>query len=195
MTTAHDAVAAAARRSNWSERFIQFAPWLLDRETVFAKGHWGDYAWAIHEDDPNDKGGRTKFGIDQRSHKRTDIAALTVDDALEIYWHTYWLPSLADQCPRGYGEIACDIRVNNGAKYVWKIIQRGLRDAGEKLDDDGAYGRMTAAAMARVGPRGLSFVLDRRERYYREVAKKPGNAGYLRGWINRNNSLRRLVGA
>ena len=183
----------AARDKVWTERFIAFAPWLLDRETVFKRGHSGDYEFATHEDDPRDPGGRTKFGIDQRSHRSTDIAALTVADALAIYWSSYWLPSLADHCPAGYGEIVCDIRVNGG--NAWRIVQRGLNDAGAKLVADGVYGRQTAAAMLQIGHAGLWPVLNRREAYYRELAVKRRMGWALKGWLNRNNSLRRLVGA
>ena len=40
----------------------------------------------MFEDDPDDRGGATKFGIDQRSHLNTDIKNLTAEQATEIYW-------------------------------------------------------------------------------------------------------------
>jgi lysozyme family protein len=48
---------------------------------VFKDGHDGDFAFAIAERDPDDPGGLTKFGIDQRSHPTVDINALRLEQA------------------------------------------------------------------------------------------------------------------
>jgi lysozyme family protein len=43
-------------------------------------------------DNPNDKGGLTKYGIAQAYHPDIDVANLTLDQAKEIYLKEYWIP-------------------------------------------------------------------------------------------------------
>lgn len=43
-----------------------------------------------YKDDPDDPGGETKFGITRRFHPTVDIAKLTRDDAIAIYYRDYW---------------------------------------------------------------------------------------------------------
>lgn len=191
--TAKDCVAQWAKRSVMSRRFLVFAEWLLDRETVFQPGHFGDYRFAMAEKVKGDAGGTTKFGIDQRSHRSVKIEDLTPNDALDIYESSYWVPSLAPICPPGYGEIVCDVKVNGGRS--WLIVQRGLNRLKAGLVQDGLFGRKTLQAMKTIGHEGLSAVLDEREAYYHRLAENPRMTKFLQGWVNRNNSLRGLIGA
>ena len=41
-------------------------------------------------DDPADPGGRTKYGISQRSYPDLDVRNLTKDNAIDIYWRDFW---------------------------------------------------------------------------------------------------------
>ena len=62
------------------------------RASVFTL-HWeGGYV-----NDPNDPGGETNFGISKRAYPNLDIAHLTADDALKIYYNDYWVPSGAEK--------------------------------------------------------------------------------------------------
>ena len=67
-----------------------------------------------YEDDPDDPGGRTKYGIDQRSHPNVDIRNLTRDQAKAIYRRDYWDAVKADELPPGLRLVVVDIAVNNG---------------------------------------------------------------------------------
>jgi lysozyme family protein len=42
---------------------------------------------------PNDRGGATKFGISQASYPSLNIATLTRPEAEKIYYNNYWLAS------------------------------------------------------------------------------------------------------
>ncbi|MDZ4287813.1 MAG: hypothetical protein U0984_07635, partial [Prosthecobacter sp.] len=66
-----------------SLRFLNAVTFVLDHETVFKRGHHGDYAQAIAENVSGDPGGVTKFGIDQRSHPNLDIVNLSLIEARE----------------------------------------------------------------------------------------------------------------
>lgn len=160
----------------YSERFERIIPWL--------------YQWEgkTFEDDPYDRGGRTKFGIDQRSHPNIDIRHLTEEEATEIYWKEYWTPSKAEQLPNGVGEVIFDISVNNGRSRAHKWLQEAL-----KVSVDGIVGPVTLKAAGEANPDLLAkALLDRREAFYYSIAKGT-QARYLRGWLNRNNSLRKFI--
>lgn len=166
----------AINSMKYSERFLRMIPWL--------------YQWEgkTFEDDPFDKGGRTKFGIDQRSHPEIDIRHLTEEQATDIYWKEYWLPSKAENLPAGVGEVIFDISVNNGRSRAHKWLQEAVGVAA-----DGIIGPWTLRAVSEEDPKALTKeLLDHREQFYHSIAKG-SQARYLRGWLNRNNSLRKFV--
>ena len=39
---------------------------------------------------PNDRGGETKYGISKRAYPNVDIKNLTLDKAKQIYYNDYW---------------------------------------------------------------------------------------------------------
>jgi lysozyme family protein len=172
-----------------------FRDFYLPHETVFARGHSGDYAYARSENVDGDAGGLTKFGIDQRSHPKVDIERLTLDQAERITFLEDWCGVCAEQLPAGWGEALTDIKVNGGHGAV--MAQEALNSIlppAEQLTVDGVIGLHTHAAMEQEGKAGLLALLACRESYYRELAKrKPSNAKFLEGWLNRNNDLRAFV--
>lgn len=175
-------------------RFSPVVEWLLPHETVFAPGHYGDYNFAVPECVPGDRGGLTKFGIDQRSHPSVNIRELTFDQAVMIYLHDYWLPCRAEEFPPGYGEVIFDIRVNGGNGP--RLLQEAMASVGCYIGAaDGIIGPKTKAAMAQAGTGGLKeFLLKRRERYINLAENDPSDAQFLDGWLNRNHDLAKFVG-
>lgn len=47
-----------------------------------------------------DAGRGTKFGISKRSYPKVDIKALTRDQAVQIYYHDFWLPTAEIENPQ-----------------------------------------------------------------------------------------------
>src|SRR6266436_4597543 len=78
--------------ATFSKTFTDFMPWILDWEG------------RIFENDPDDPGGATKFGIDQRSHPNVDIRNLTESQALDIYW-SEWIRDGCDKLSSPYAEV------------------------------------------------------------------------------------------
>lgn len=177
--------------NNMTPRFLKTIEFTLKWETVFKKGHYGDFNYAITENVPGDAGGLTKFGIDQRSHPSTNIASLTLPQAKEIYFWQYWVPSGAESLPAGYGEVLFDIKVNGGDGP--RMAQKGLNKLGAKLVVDGKLGPMTVAAMKKYGDAGIRELLVLRQNRYNILARKPSRAKFLAGWTNRNTALARQV--
>lgn len=177
---------------SYTPRFNKAVQFELDHETVFEKGHFLDYDYAISENVRNDNGGLTKYGIDQRSHPEVDIDNLTLDQAINIYYNDYWLPSQAEDMPPGYGEVLFDIRVNGGNGPL--MAQEVLNQNGARLSQDGAVGPRTIAEMIRQGDKGLRLFLKLRQQRYNVLAQNPSKAKFLQGWTNRNNDLADFVG-
>lgn len=158
------------------ERFAKWLNWILKWEgTTF-------------ENDPDDPGGVTKFGIDQRSHPTENIRNLTRGRAAEIYWNDYWVRSKAHLMPSGVGEVVGNIAVNAGLGRAAKWLQA---DVGVTVD--GQIGDKTLTAVNACDPKALtSHLLQQTENHYRSIAKGK-LAKFLGGWLNRNNDLRKFV--
>ncbi|HWB60376.1 MAG TPA: glycosyl hydrolase 108 family protein [Chthoniobacteraceae bacterium] len=118
----------------------------------------------VAEHDPNDPGGTTKYGIDQHSHPGVDVENLTREQALAIY-KSDWDKWNIDAMPAGLGEVYFDAMENGGGDALLK------QSGGD-----------------------INRFLDLRADRFRSVAKSnPKLAGYLGGWLNRVEDLRRFV--
>lgn len=141
-----------------------------------------------YDNDPDDPGGETNFGIDKRSHPEVDIKNLTRAGAIAIYHSDYWKRVRAEELPDKIAEVVMDIGVNNGTGRAIKWLQEALI-----VTVDGVIGPKTIeAARASVPHLIAGSLLQRRENFYRSIAKGR-MAKFLKGWLNRNNDLRLLV--
>lgn len=140
-------------------------------------------------DDPIDAGGPTRYGITQatlsawrgRQVPAWEVAALTRDEALEIYRSRYVRPFqwIADD---DLLELVVDCGVNHGVSRAIRWLQ-----AAAGVDPDGVVGPRTRAAVAAQKPRRLYvMVLAMRARFYgRLITDKPSQARFAAGWMNR----------
>ncbi len=143
---------------------------------------------------PDDPGGETKFGISKREYPDLNIAALTREQAIAIYWRDYWhrygLDRLHDK------QIAAkllDLAVNIGPDHAIKCLQRALRACQVNVAEDGVLGLVTvAAANMSTDPRALLVGLRcEAAGYYRTLAalergrRDDGDRDFLEGWLNR----------
>lgn len=103
-------------------------------------GHEGGYV-----DDPKDPGGRTKYGISQRSYPNLNIGALTLDDAKAIYKRDYFERAHCHIMDPGLGLIMFDAAVNNGVGQAIRWLQGALG-----VSVDGVVGPATRAALAQA---------------------------------------------
>lgn len=141
------------------------------------------------ENDPDDPGGATRWGIDQRSHPDVDIRHLGEEQAKAIYRKDYWGRIHGGELPERLAIVVMDIAVNNGSGRAAKWLQELI---GTTVD--GVIGPKTIAASQDDPQLIAGLLLDRREKFYREIAKGR-QAKFLKGWLNRNNALRKLVDA
>ncbi len=140
-----------------------------------------------YSSDPADSGGATRFGISARAHPGLDIATLTRDAAVQIYWREWWLRFGFSQLPDAVAAKTFDLAVNIGAAHAIECLQRALRACGTPVTEDGAIGAATAAEAARADASALmSAMRSEAAGYYRLVAARaPADREFLRGWLIR----------
>ena len=137
---------------------------------------------------PADDGGATRFGISARAHPGVDIATLTRDAAVKIYWEEWWVRFGFAQLPAAVAAKTFDLAVNMGASNAIECLQRALRASGTSRDGrrrDRARDRELAAA--RADPAALMAAMRSEfAAHYRLVAAKQNrDQAFLKGWLNR----------
>jgi len=127
-----------------------------------------------YADVPGDRGGRTKYGITEKTFHTAlergiisgvaDIRDLTIDQAKVIYKVLYWLPlRLQDVKDIALAAEIFDTAVNSGTNKAALIAQIALDYLGETLDIDGNLGPATLELInkwCRKDPRALMVSLN-----------------------------------
>jgi len=144
------------------ERFNKFIKFILKAE--------GGYV-----NDPKDAGGETKYGISKRAFPHYDIKNLTVEQASEIYYNSYYKPCKCDKIePILLALQVFDFAVNAGVSKSIKVLQRV---AGVK--PDGIIGTVTIAGLQQKNC-SVDFINARKEFY-----KALNQPRFLNGWLAR----------
>jgi lysozyme family protein len=157
---------------------------------------WKDYFELLMEFEgeayecvPGDRGGATKFGIDQRSHPDVDIEALTRCGAERIYLAEFG-ESTASKLPAPISFAYFDLAVNAGERQAAQCLQRAVC-----VNDDGRVGRATlGAAMAMIAHGESGKLLGRlsaqRDLFYMGLAHtRPSQNKFLNGWLRRSKAM------
>ena len=158
-----------------------------------------------YSDQPNDAGGKTKYGITEAVARANgylgDMKDLALDMARAIYRAQYWNTNQLDKVSAMAPTIAdkmFDIGVNCGVGVAGQCLQRALnafnrhgRDYADMLVD-GVIGPMTIAALhtyllkrGAEGERVLFRALNALQgaRYIGIAEKNPQNEDFIYGWI------------
>lgn len=133
---------------------------------------------------PNDKGGRTNFGIAERSHPEAWADdKITEDEAREIYLRKYVIGPGFDRVgdPHLMAQLV-DFGVNSGPTIAIQKLQGIL---GVKVD--GVLGPKTIAALSERDVREVNnqLVAERVKMIGRICVKSPSQLAFLNGWLNR----------
>jgi lysozyme family protein len=156
---------------------------LFEKAIAVVLAHEG----GVLTDHPNDRGGLTKFGISHRWHPDIDVAALTRREAIEIYWHSYWVGRNYELLPDPVATKVFDLAVNLGHQPAVVCLQHALRACGLPVTIDGALGPQTSRAAFRASPAALMAALrsEAAGAYRVRVARDSRQAAFLNGWLNR----------
>lgn len=170
-------------------RFENWIPHTLEWETEY-----NENGSVRVENDPDDPGGTTKYGIDQRSHQHVNIQKLTLEEAKQIYFDDEWTTLRIEELPLGLGEVVFDVGVNAGKGEGVKVLQEAV---GATID--GILGPKTIAAAQYSGEsviKDISDTMKVRTNFYRDLAARRGRLRkFLRGWLNRVEGINKAASA
>jgi len=102
-------------------------------------------------DDPNDPGGKTKYGISQRAYPTLDIPNLTLATAQAIYWTDYWLKARCDVMPGRLAVFVFDSAVNNGVGGAVCLLQKALSTKIDSVFGPGTLATLQSAVASSTG--------------------------------------------
>lgn len=158
-----------------------------------------------YSDDPNDAGGKTKYGISSRFLQQgfkngslyldldfngkiddNDIYVMNVEHAKHIYFFEFWKKVEKIKHPELSIKVF-DTSVNIGSKKAIKILQKLVG-----VQQDGIIGEKTLAAIdEKNANKILADYCNEQALYYYKIAfyNKPKSDKFLRGWLNRAKKL------
>lgn len=134
---------------------------------------------------PDDKGGPTKFGICKASHPNLDIANLTEQQARDIYKREYWDAVCGDRInDQVVAESIYDFAVNAGVRTSSKLAQVAI---GLVKDADGVIGVRTLAVLNSVDQEIflVKYALTKIAFYANLANKDASQRKFFLGWVNR----------
>jgi len=117
-------------------------------------------------DNPDDPGGKTKYGISKKAYPKLNIDKLTKDKARKIYRRDYWTPAGCDELPAGLDLLVFDTAVNCGTDRAVMMLQEVVR-----AKQDGIWGPKTRAAVERADIwQTIWELVARRAIYYTDLS-------------------------
>jgi len=154
--------------------------------------------------DPDDKGGATKYGVTQKALSKhlgkeatvEDVKKLDIEVAKTIFKEEYYFKAKINFLPPEIQQQVFDCSVNHGAKRAIKFVQHVCNIAEfEPLTVDGANGsntiKVSHVAQKEMGDWFTNAIADERINFYHSiVAKNPSQRKFLKGWLKRADSFK-----
>ena len=141
--------------------------------------HEGGYV-----NDKDDMGGETKYGITKRFYPHLDIKNLTKEEAREIYYNDYWIPSKANKLPLELQYPYFDCVVNTGQSRAVKILQKACNNRNTfDIKEDGLIGAATISAAKKL--EADRFISYRILFYSLLISDNPTQEKFWYGWYKR----------
>lgn len=135
-------------------------------------------------EDPNDRGGATKYGISQRSYPNLDIKNLTEKEARAIYKRDFWDRIRGDEIEsQVIAENLFDTCVNMGVRTGSRLAQIALNiTPADGIIGSASLEHINAASEAEFIS---NYTIAKIARYAHICNKDKTQSRYLLGWINR----------
>jgi lysozyme family protein len=141
-----------------------------------------------NNNDPDDLGKLTKYGISQRQYPSINIESLTAPEALIIlerdYWDFYNLSLISNQ---KLANKICQMFVNMRPTGAATCVQLAIHACGKEINIDGILGSVTILALNSIDAKLIlmSVKLELINFYLGRVMASPTQEKYLKGWIKR----------
>ena len=164
-------------------------------------------AEGVYSNDPDDAGGETVFGLDQKDdaswsgwadvHRLqaagTPMGQWSKDTALmaavsAYYKARYWDPAQLDYFPPALQAACFGCAVNQGIEKMVRLMQETLNECHAPTTVDGVLGPATLTAINEAAsPAYLAdtFWILRAKSYVADVDAKPSQEKFLLGWMHR----------
>lgn len=138
-----------------------------------------------------DPGGETNFGISKRSYPDLDIAHLTRDEAIAIYFRDYWLAPRISGLPGTIAGAVLDVAISMGPKEAVILLQDAVTLCGHRVFADGKIGPQTIAGCNSVDAAKLIATYRWRVvSHYIDIATATrASQKFLSGWLRRACAL------
>lgn len=138
--------------------------------------------------DPDDRGGETKYGISKRSYPDLDIKNLTVEEAKSIYLQDWWAKEY-DLIPKTIAIKTFITAVHTGSHKTIRLLQGSVNNCSlQRIELDGYIGPVTVNAINKIIETRmlLSYFKLAIVDYYTDLCDVyPSDIKYLKGWIRR----------
>lgn len=157
-----------------------------------------------YTNDPNDKGGPTRYGITKKTYEEffgklvddSEIEDMTEDVAKKIYATNYWHKLGCDRLLSLPIAIALfDTGVLYGVNRAAKLAQRALSFCGAPIRIDGQIGDQSVQHLNQV--KDPLFIRTFREQILQRIneviEEVPSDEEYRHGWTNRADRLLTLL--
>jgi len=153
---------------------------LIEEGALYADGSPKPNLGYIH--DPKDAGGETKGGISKRAFPSIDIASLTLDSIVNLYYSRYWKPAYCLEWSGAVALYTFDAAVQHGVTNALLMLQEIV---GTKAD-----GKIGPASRAAIHGCDVEYLCARyglrRARFYARILLKNTSQGrFIEGWHNR----------
>ena len=174
--------------TTWTSRFRGYEEFRESQEIGVMKfddiiekvlQHEGGYV-----NDKDDLGGETNYGITKRFYPHLDIKNLTREQAKEIYYKDYWIPSKASKLPTDLRYAYFDCVVNTGQYRAVKILQQACNNKNTfEIKEDGKIGAATISACKKL--EADRFISYRILFYSLLISDNPTQEKFWYGWYKR----------
>lgn len=167
-------------------------------------------------DDPQDKGGLTKYGISMAylqdmartrpsvlrdilgtsTVTRQLVKSLTQAQAGALFKFSFWDPFQLDDQSLSVALCVYDMNLNHGSFNAMKIVQRAanlMPSVMPKLSVDGKFGPKTRSAMRFLNcPNGIGAIANKRQAFYDAIVRNnPSQKVFIKGWTRRCSDMKR----
>ena len=162
----------------YSQQYMRAINFALGQEGVLSLDREDDGNWTGGVVGKGDLKG-TKWGLSAAAYPQLDIASISRESAVAIYYRDYWCKIQGDLLPPRLSICVLDSAINQGVETAVKLLQAALK----VTPVDGAMGPDTASAAKRVEQDDaiVAFLGERAFRY----AQSKKLPTYGRGWMKR----------